>query len=139
MAAGASTTTKKKRLLLLSLVFLLISTCSAVFLPRATAGTLLRNFSFDAIYNFGDSISDTGNLLPGGQLQLQLGTFSNIASLPYGQTYFHHPTGRCSDGLLMLDIIETADGVGLTFFIMRNCRWGWFELPTAVVPTRQLL
>ncbi|GJN21497.1 hypothetical protein PR202_gb08978 [Eleusine coracana subsp. coracana] len=50
-----------------------------------------------AIYNFGDSISDTGNFIresPAGLLQY-------VAKLPYGMD-MNGPTGRCSDGLLMI-------------------------------------
>ncbi|KAH9620008.1 hypothetical protein KSS87_003507 [Heliosperma pusillum] len=52
--------------------------------------------SIEAIYQFGDSISDTGNLMH------EVGPVG-CARPPYGQTFFHHPTGRCSDGLLMID------------------------------------
>ncbi|KAL2899938.1 hypothetical protein RDABS01_025020 [Bienertia sinuspersici] len=55
---------------------------------------------FEAIYQFGDSLSDTGNLI-----RETTGAKTAFARLPYGQTYFHHPTGRCSDGLLMVDYI----------------------------------
>ena len=54
--------------------------------------------SIVAIYSFGDSIADTGNLLREGPV----GFFSSIDSYPYGQTY-RKPTGRCSDGLLIID------------------------------------
>lgn len=54
--------------------------------------------SVDAIYSFGDSIADTGNLLREGPV----GFFANIGSYPYGQT-LKKPTGRCSDGLLIVD------------------------------------
>ncbi|KAJ0966317.1 hypothetical protein J5N97_027455 [Dioscorea zingiberensis] len=55
------------------------------------------------IYSLGDSITDTGNLL-----RLGLGgSFTPIASFPYGQT-IHKPTGRCSDGLLMIDYLAEA-------------------------------
>ncbi|KAL9228408.1 hypothetical protein vseg_003994 [Gypsophila vaccaria] len=49
---------------------------------------------FNAIYQFGDSIADTGNdfLLSRG-----------CGVPPYGETYFQRPTGRCSNGLLMID------------------------------------
>ncbi|KAL9236162.1 hypothetical protein vseg_010863 [Gypsophila vaccaria] len=63
--------------------------------PTTKIGTTLQ---FEAIYQFGDSLSDTGNLVResnGGGL--------NYARLPYGQTFFHRATGRCSDGLLMVD------------------------------------
>jgi phospholipase/lecithinase/hemolysin len=56
--------------------------------------------SVDAIYSFGDSIADTGNLLREGPV----GFFSSIGSFPYGQTY-EKPTGRCSDGLLIIDYL----------------------------------
>ncbi|XP_074287711.1 acetylajmalan esterase-like [Silene latifolia] len=55
----------------------------------------------DAIYQFGDSISDTGNVF------FQAGNVGCGMS-PYGETFFHHPTGRCSDGLLMVDHIARA-------------------------------
>ncbi|KAK6928864.1 GDSL lipase/esterase, partial [Dillenia turbinata] len=56
---------------------------------------------FEAIYQFGDSISDTGNI-----------DFINhqgkCSKEPFGETYFHHPVGRCSDGLLMVDYFAQA-------------------------------
>ncbi|CAL9105767.1 unnamed protein product [Musa textilis] len=48
---------------------------------------------YNALFNFGDSLSDTGNVV--------------ISSLPYGMTYF----GRASDGRLVIDFI--AEGIGL--------------------------
>ncbi|CAO2831620.1 unnamed protein product [Amaranthus hypochondriacus] len=57
-----------------------------------------------AIYQFGDSISDTGNLIREGSN----GANSPFAKLPYGQTYFHKPNGRCSDGLLIIDYFAQA-------------------------------
>ncbi|KMT00192.1 hypothetical protein BVRB_1g020080 [Beta vulgaris subsp. vulgaris] len=56
-----------------------------------------EKLSFDQIYQFGDSLSDTGNLV----LENPLGAH-NFANFPYGVT-IHHPTGRCSDGLLIID------------------------------------
>ena len=55
---------------------------------------------YEAIFNFGDSLSDTGNLLASGALG-----FPVIAKLPYGETFFKHATGRCSDGRLIVDFI----------------------------------
>ncbi|PIA55900.1 hypothetical protein AQUCO_00700313v1 [Aquilegia coerulea] len=58
--------------------------------------------SYDAIYNFGDSISDTGNLIRDNLV----GEFSPFAHNPYGESIFDKiPTGRCSNGLLMIDFI----------------------------------
>ncbi|URE20494.1 GDSL esterase lipase [Musa troglodytarum] len=52
---------------------------------------------YNALFNFGDSLSDTGNVV--------------ISSLPYGMTYFGRATGRASDGRLVIDFI--AEGIGL--------------------------
>ncbi|KAK9734062.1 hypothetical protein RND81_04G112100 [Saponaria officinalis] len=59
---------------------------------------------FTRIYAFGDSYTDTGN------------TFSAkgpSGSLPYGMTYFHHPTYRYSDGRLVMDFV--SDHLSLPF------------------------
>ncbi|XP_020238689.1 GDSL esterase/lipase At5g45910 isoform X3 [Cajanus cajan] len=61
---------------------------------------------YNAIFNFGDSISDTGNFLKSGAI-----THPFIGNPPYGQTYFKHATGRCSDGRLMIDFIAEAYGL----------------------------
>lgn len=52
------------------------------------------------VFSFGDSLTDTGNLvlLPGGR-------GATGSRLPYGETYFHRPTGRASDGRLTIDFI----------------------------------
>ncbi|MCH1921840.1 SGNH/GDSL hydrolase family protein, partial [Shewanella sp. A3A] len=61
---------------------------------------------YAAIFNFGDSLADAGNLLANG-VDFRLAT----AQLPYGQTFPGHPTGRCSDGRLVVD--HLADEFGL--------------------------
>ncbi|XP_021715049.1 GDSL esterase/lipase At5g03980-like isoform X1 [Chenopodium quinoa] len=65
---------------------------------RVVSDDLQRSDSrtIKAIYQFGDSISDTGNFI-------REDPRSSFAKLPYGETFFHKPTGRCSDGLLMID------------------------------------
>jgi phospholipase/lecithinase/hemolysin len=50
---------------------------------------------FPAIYNFGDSNSDTGGISA---------AFQPIPS-PYGDNFFHKPAGRDSDGRLVIDFI----------------------------------
>lgn len=50
---------------------------------------------FPAIYNFGDSNSDTGGISA---------AFYRFAS-PTGETFFHRPVGRASDGRLVIDFI----------------------------------
>ncbi|XP_058783867.1 GDSL esterase/lipase At5g45910-like [Vicia villosa] len=58
---------------------------------------------YEAIFNFGDSTSDTGN-----------SAFDHPPmdkSSPYGSTYFHHPAGRLSNGRLIIDFIAEAYGL----------------------------
>ncbi|KAL6657498.1 hypothetical protein ACP70R_005278 [Stipagrostis hirtigluma subsp. patula] len=54
---------------------------------------------YSRLFAFGDSIIDTGNFIhysaaPG-----------SVARPPYGETFFHRPTGRWSDGRLIVDFI----------------------------------
>ncbi|URE20495.1 GDSL esterase lipase [Musa troglodytarum] len=58
-----------------------------------------RSLHYDAIFSFGDSLSDTGNV--------------RVAGLPYGMTFFRRPTGRCSNGRLVIDFIAEAVGLPL--------------------------
>ncbi|KAL0442676.1 UNVERIFIED_CONTAM: GDSL esterase/lipase [Sesamum latifolium] len=65
---------------------------------------------FTSIISFGDSIADTGNapyLLPAS------GRPPFFTLPPYGETFFNHPTGRCSNGRLIIDFI--AEELGLPF------------------------
>lgn len=52
---------------------------------------------FPAIFNFGDSNSDTGGL----------SAVFGQAGPPHGESYFHHPVGRYCDGRLIIDFIGT--------------------------------
>ncbi|KAI8527869.1 hypothetical protein RHMOL_Rhmol12G0107300 [Rhododendron molle] len=58
---------------------------------------------FEYVYQLGDSISDTGHLICVGPI----GAFA-AARLPYGETIFHRPTCRRSDGLLIIDFFAVA-------------------------------
>ncbi|XP_050387651.1 GDSL esterase/lipase At4g01130 isoform X2 [Argentina anserina] len=58
---------------------------------------------FQAIFNFGDSNSDTGGFWAAFPAQ----------SGPFGMTYFKKPTGRASDGRLIVDFL--AQALGLPF------------------------
>lgn len=64
----------------------------------ADAGKGVAKGKYRALFNFGDSLADAGNLIANGVPEI-LAT----ARLPYGQTYFGKPTGRCSDGRLVID------------------------------------
>jgi hypothetical protein len=57
---------------------------------------------YNAIFNFGDSITDTGNLCTNGRPS-QI-TFTQP---PYGETYFGTPTCRCCDGRVVVDFLST--------------------------------
>ncbi|KAK9934623.1 hypothetical protein M0R45_021760 [Rubus argutus] len=68
---------------------------ATMLLSRSTG---LRSCSFPAIFNFGDSNSDTGGLSAAfGQ-----------APYPNGETFFRTPSGRYSDGRLIIDFIAES-------------------------------
>ncbi|CAA3015241.1 GDSL esterase lipase At1g54790 [Olea europaea subsp. europaea] len=62
------------------------------------------DFNYPAVFNFGDSNSDTGNLVAGMAEQLDP---------PNGQIYFQKPSGRFYDGHLIIDF--SMDAMGLPF------------------------
>ncbi|KAK1386712.1 acetylajmalan esterase-like [Heracleum sosnowskyi] len=67
---------------------------------------MLRSCQIHSIYQLGDSISDTGNSKVENPLK-------DCDQLPYGISFLQEPTGRCSDGLLMIDHIASAAGIPL--------------------------
>jgi hypothetical protein len=62
---------------------------------------------FPAIFNFGDSNSDTGSM----------SSAFYPAILPFGETFFHEAVGRASDGRLIIDFI----GMLLYFSLLSFC------------------
>ncbi|CAM8971956.1 unnamed protein product [Rhodiola kirilowii] len=56
---------------------------------------------FQAIFNFGDSNSDTGGFWAAFPAQ----------GGPYGMTYFQRPVGRATDGRLIIDFLAQAIGI----------------------------
>lgn len=92
-----------------SILFNLLVIASPIFLlPHACYSLSLKPYSFDSIYQLGDSIADTGNL------ERENGSLTKVCSkFPYGETYFKKATGRCSDGRLIIDFV--AQTVGLPF------------------------
>lgn len=67
---------------------ILLSSSLLVFSPSSAC-------QVPAIYNYGDSNSDTGSVSA---------TFGRLPS-PFGETFFGKPSGRCSDGRLIIDFI----------------------------------
>jgi len=64
-----------------------------------------RSACYSAIYSFGDSLADTGNLLAADAaagLNLSQLSYGNLLC---GETYFGKATGRFSDGRLIVDYI----------------------------------
>ncbi|KAM7254103.1 hypothetical protein ACFE04_031785 [Oxalis oulophora] len=57
------------------------------------------NFNYPAVFNFGDSNSDTGGLVAGVAFPV---------GRPNGDTYFHKPSGRFCDGRVILDFLMDA-------------------------------
>nr|ACU17816.1 unknown [Glycine max] len=80
-------------------------------------------FSYPAVFNFGDSNSDTGELAAG---------MGFLVVPPYGKNYFKTPSGRFCDGRLIVDFLMDAmklpflnaymDSVGLPNF-QRGCNF----------------
>ncbi|KAJ6413930.1 hypothetical protein OIU84_006686 [Salix udensis] len=70
-------------------------TLLSIFLPL----TQSLHLNFPAVFNFGDSNSDTGNLVAAG-----------IESIrpPYGEIHFQIPSGRYCDGRLIIDFLMDA-------------------------------
>ncbi|KAJ4831176.1 hypothetical protein Tsubulata_025751 [Turnera subulata] len=74
---------------------------SVFFLPIASA----FNPSYPAVFNFGDSNSDTGGYVASA-VAFQLGPL-------FGETYFHKASGRFCDGRVIIDFL--MDAMGLPF------------------------
>ena len=86
------------------MAFKVIFSVLVVFCLVFSAGAyrnVLGYCHFNQIYQLGDSMSDVGNLIR----EYPVGASTNFARLPYGQTFFEEATGRCSNGLLMIDYI----------------------------------
>ncbi|KAF0892755.1 hypothetical protein E2562_017718, partial [Oryza meyeriana var. granulata] len=91
-----------QRLLVALLRVLVAGEQAAPMFPADTGGVEAAGY-YARVFCFGNSLTDTGNnpILPataGGP----------STSPPYGMTYFHRPTGRSSDGRLVIDFIVKA-------------------------------
>lgn len=73
-------------------------------------GSIVSNgnpLPYEAIFNFGDSTSDTGNAATDYPTMNKNGA--------YGSTYFKHPSGRMSDGRIIIDFIGNFTHIILIF------------------------
>ncbi|XP_042493662.1 esterase-like [Macadamia integrifolia] len=86
-----------------SLLHLLIILYSYTMVFNFNHGFAAKSCEFPAVFNFGDSNSDTGGLAA---------AFFPPNS-PYGETFFHTPAGRYCDGRLIIDFI--AGSLGLEY------------------------
>ena len=63
---------------------------------------------FKAIFNFGDSNTDTGGFYAAFPAQ----------SGPFGVTYFKKPSGRASDGRLIVDFLGNDSALLVSLFLV---------------------
>ena len=66
------------------------------------SGSLYANGCYTSIISFGDSLADTGSQKELSHITDQL--YPCLLS-PYGETFFDKPTGRCSNGRLIIDFL----------------------------------
>lgn len=71
----------------------------SALLGMLTLAPMVQSSCFPAIFNFGDSTSDTGGI------HASFPTSTPAEFAPYGETYFGKPNVRYSDGRLLLDFI----------------------------------
>ncbi|XP_017224811.2 acetylajmalan esterase-like [Daucus carota subsp. sativus] len=74
---------------------------------------IFRSCKIGRIYQFGASFSDTGNDVVQDPMLAS-------SRLPYGESTFLGPTGRYSDGLLVIDYIALAAGIPLLNPYLKN-------------------
>lgn len=79
-----------------SSLFVTLFFCAILLLPLSCHGELPENHA--AFFIFGDSLLDSGN-------NLYLNDSGKADSLPYGETFFKHSTGRLCDGRIVPDFI----------------------------------
>lgn len=73
-------------------------------------GSAKSECEFKAIFNFGDSNSDTGGFY---------GAFPSQTA-PFGTTFFNKPSGRASDGRLIIDFLGIIFFHDLCIYIINN-------------------
>jgi len=84
-------------------VLLVLLAAALVAAMPATCAAARSRKSYRAVFSFGDSLSDAGNLIVNGTPKAL-----TTARPPYGMTFFRKPTGRCSNGRLVVDFLGTV-------------------------------
>lgn len=90
-----------------------VSFCFAILVVVFLTALQITSACYTSIFAFGDSLSDAGNYI---HIYPQI--FPNhkpprYALPPYGETYFHHPTGRTSNGRTVIDFLAEYYGLPL--------------------------
>ncbi|XP_065881918.1 GDSL esterase/lipase 6 [Euphorbia lathyris] len=80
--------------------------------------------SSKAIFSFGDSILDAGNNHFNTNCSVQA-DFS-----PYGSSFFHHPTGRFTNGRTVLDFISELVGIEFQKAYLEVVNGSWKDYPS---------
>ncbi|MBA0679571.1 hypothetical protein Goari_011332, partial [Gossypium aridum] len=83
----------------MALLYILHSLLKLAFLCSFWPTVIPLSLNYPAVFNFGDSNSDTGGLVAGKAFPM---TQFN------GETYFHEPSGRFCDGRLIIDFLMEA-------------------------------
>ncbi|KAL6839088.1 hypothetical protein ACP4OV_031142 [Aristida adscensionis] len=98
MASSSSSSSFSSSSSVAVLFAVLFLVCPYAAMSAAGAGG--SSSCYKRMFSFGDSFNDVGNFVT---FNPTIGT-----ALPYGVTFFHQPTGRFSDGRLVVDFIAEA-------------------------------
>ncbi|THU50823.1 hypothetical protein C4D60_Mb06t24390 [Musa balbisiana] len=88
--------TSSRRSPMASLAYVISAICVSLLLSPASG----IDFDYPAVFNFGDSNSDTGDLIAAG--------IGDPLLPPNGRAYFSKPAGRFCDGRLIIDFLMDA-------------------------------
>lgn len=78
----------------------------ALLVPMSDA----KKCPFEAIFNFGDSNTDTGGFWAAFPAE----------RLPYGMTYFKRPSGRATDGRVIIDFLGNSPQQFSYVFVLKS-------------------
>ncbi|CAL4911434.1 unnamed protein product [Urochloa decumbens] len=93
-----------------------LSSAEAADATAFVSSASLRVAPFESIFAFGDSFTDTGN---NPVVWAWYNVSDEVMRPPYGMTFFHgRPTGRNSNGRLIIDFIECKDFFSTSLFFM---------------------